>query len=166
MDLGGLRVEERSKGAKNWSPWKARIMLILEEQELWDIVEQTVVLPTDPIALADFKKANVEAKRIILDAVKDHVIPHVSGKANAFQMWESLRKLYQSSNQNRKMVLQEKLRSTKMTKAKSVTSYLTRISQVLDQLAAVGEIVVASELLLEKACPTGKGYGMTSHRRS
>ena len=52
-------------------------MLILEEQELWDIVEKTVVLSTDPIALADFKKANVKAKRIIL---------HVFGKANAFQM--------------------------------------------------------------------------------
>ena len=84
MASGGLRVEDRLKGAENWSSWKARIMLILEEQELWDIVEQTVVLPTDPIASVDFKKANVKAKRIILDAVKDHVIPHVFGKANAF----------------------------------------------------------------------------------
>jgi len=90
-------------------------------------VEQTIVLPTDPIALVDFKKANVKSKRIILDIVKGHVISHVSGKENAYQMWESLRKLYQCSNQNRKMVLQEKLRHTKMTKEELITSYLMRI---------------------------------------
>jgi hypothetical protein len=45
-------------------------------------------------------KNNIKAKRIILDAIKDHVIPHVTGKANAYEMWESLTKLYQSSNEN------------------------------------------------------------------
>jgi hypothetical protein len=33
--------------------------------------------------LEKFKKKNVKAKRIILDAIKDHVIPHVAGKLNA-----------------------------------------------------------------------------------
>lgn len=80
-------------------------------------MEKKIVLPTDPIALVYFKKENVKAKRIILDVVKDHVIPHVSGKENSFQMWESLRKLYQISNLNRKMVLQKNLRSTNMTKS-------------------------------------------------
>jgi hypothetical protein len=39
------------------------------------------------------------------------------------------------------MVLQEKLRATKMTKTDTVTSFLTRFSQILDELAAVGKIV-------------------------
>jgi hypothetical protein len=38
MSVAGLRVEDRLAGAGNWSPWKARIVLILEELELWDIV--------------------------------------------------------------------------------------------------------------------------------
>jgi hypothetical protein len=45
------------------------------------------------------------------------------------------------------MVLQEKLRGTKMTKTDSVTSYLTRFSQIHDELGAVGEIVVPSVLV-------------------
>ena len=54
----GLRVEERLEGATNFSSWKARIVLILQENELWDIVENTtthpVVVPpaTDAEALA------------------------------------------------------------------------------------------------------------------
>jgi hypothetical protein len=41
MLVGGLRVEDRLAGDGNWSPWKARIVLILEEGELWDIDEES-----------------------------------------------------------------------------------------------------------------------------
>ena len=80
----GLRVEDRLDGGGNWTPWKARIVLLLEESELWEIVESAITLPTDPILLSEFKKKNVRAKRIILDSVKDHIIPHVSKKDYAY----------------------------------------------------------------------------------
>jgi hypothetical protein len=34
MLVVGLRVEDRLMGVGNWSPWKARIVLILEELEI------------------------------------------------------------------------------------------------------------------------------------
>jgi hypothetical protein len=105
MSVVGLRVEDRLVGAGNWSPWKARIVLILEELELWDIVQNSIVPPTDAVLLAEFRKRNIKAKRIILDAMKDHIIPLVSGKDFTFQMWQSLCGLYQSHNQNCNMVL-------------------------------------------------------------
>ena len=33
-----LRLEDRLDGAGNFVPWKARLVLILEENELWDEV--------------------------------------------------------------------------------------------------------------------------------
>jgi hypothetical protein len=114
LAVAGLRVEDRLAGASNWSPWKARIVMILDEGELWEIVENPVVPPTDVVLFAEFQRQNKRAKRTILDVVKDYVIPHISGKDYAYQMWQSLCSLYQSPNQNRKMVLQEKLRGTKM----------------------------------------------------
>ena len=89
-----LRVEDRLDGGGNWTPWKARIVLLREEYELWEIVEIVVVVPIDLVSLAEFKKKNIKAKRIILDSVKDHIIPHVAGRNFAFQMWESLSDLY------------------------------------------------------------------------
>jgi len=44
--------------------------------ELWYLVEKVVVLPKDPKDLAYHKKKTVAAKRILLDSVKDHLIPH------------------------------------------------------------------------------------------
>jgi hypothetical protein len=37
------------------------------------------------------------------------------------------------------MVLREKLKSIKMTKAENVVTYLTRLTQVRDELGAMGE---------------------------
>ena len=62
-------------------------------------------------------------------------------------MWDALTNLFQSSNENRKMVLREKLKSIKMAKAEGLIPYLTRFSQVRDELAAVGEVVPDSELV-------------------
>ena len=62
-------------------------------------------------------------------------------------MWDALTSLFQSSNENKKMVLREKLKSIKMAKAEGVTSYLTRISHVRDEIAAVGEVVFGSEIV-------------------
>ena len=147
----GLRVEDRLDGAANFSPWKARISLILEENELWDIVHSTttnhVVVLVDATDKAAFMKRDVKKRRIILDVVKDHVIPHISAKDHAFQMWTTLTNLCQSSNENNKMVLREKLKSVCISKGESMASYLTRITQVRDELAVVGEVIGSPEIV-------------------
>jgi hypothetical protein len=143
MSVSQMRAEDRLDRASNWSPWKTRITFTLEDLELWDIVHAPIVLPpvTAPVLVAEFRKRNNKAKRTICDGVRDHVIPHLTGKDYAFEMWESLCKLYQSPNQNQKMVLQDRLRSIQMLDSESVTSFLGRFTQIRDELAAVGEIV-------------------------
>jgi hypothetical protein len=96
MSISQMHVEDRLVGARNWSPWKARMVFVLEYLELWDIVE--VVVPpipvTAPVLVAEFKRKNNKENRIICDAVIDHIIPHLTGNTCAFEMWESLCKLY------------------------------------------------------------------------
>jgi hypothetical protein len=62
-------------------------------------------------------------------------------------MFVAMMNLFQSSNTNTKMVLREKLRDTKMTKSNTVTSYLTKITQIRDQLVVVGEVITDGELV-------------------
>ena len=52
-----LRLEDRLDGAGNFAPWKARIVLILEENELWDEVvhnmqDNPIQVPTSTNAQA------------------------------------------------------------------------------------------------------------------
>jgi hypothetical protein len=92
MSSSQMCVEDRLAGASNWSPWKARIIFVLEDLELWDIVEAVVHIPPaiTPVLLAEFKKRNNKEKRTICDVVQDHIIPHLTEKAWAFEMWASL----------------------------------------------------------------------------
>jgi hypothetical protein len=94
MANAGLRFEDRLEGASNFNPWRERIALVLEEQGLWKFIEGTPVPPADPAQLAAHLRKKVKARRIIIDGMKDHIIPHLSGKKTAKEMWESLTKLY------------------------------------------------------------------------
>jgi hypothetical protein len=112
MSVSQMHVEDRLAGASNWFPWKVRMVFVLEDLELWDIIE--VVVPripvTAPVLVEKFRRRNNKAKRIICDVVRDHIIPHLTGNTYAFEMWAYLCKLYESSNENRIMVLHDRLR--------------------------------------------------------
>ena len=75
------------------------------------------------------------------------MIPHISAKDHAFEMWKALTNLYQSSNENRKMVLREKLKSVHMGKGEGMVSYLTKITQVRDELEAKGGVIGVPEMV-------------------
>jgi 2-phosphoglycerate kinase len=111
-------------------------------------VSIAVPVPTShPIAVDLHEVKEARAQRIILDVVKDHLIPHLVEKQTAKEMWDALKKLYEAKNENMKMTLKDKLHSTKMVKGESVTSYLTRVARVKDELAAIGEVILDSELV-------------------
>lgn len=63
--------------------------------------QHPIAVPADLVQLAEFNKKNAKAKTLILDGVKDHVIPHVRGKTYAHEMWTALIGVYQSSNENK-----------------------------------------------------------------
>ena len=67
---------------------------MLEENEIWEFVDQPLKPSIDAIALAEHKRKDVKAKRIILDGVKDHVVPHLFRKKTVREMWEALTTLY------------------------------------------------------------------------
>ena len=146
----GLRVEDRLDGHTNYSVWNERMQSIFEEAKVWDIMVHTtqnlVVVPTDATQLAEYNKKNNKGKRLILDGIKDHCIPHARGKSNAHEIWTALSNIYQSTNENQTMVLKEKLKNIKMGNG-SAAGYLTKITNVRDELAAIGEAIPPTELV-------------------
>jgi hypothetical protein len=161
MSASQMQVEDRLAGASNWSPWKARMIFVLEDLELWDIVEAVVssISVTAPVLVAEFRKRNNKAKRTICDAVHNHIILHLMGKACAYEMWASLCKLYESSNENRKMVLHDRLRGIRMFKDESVTSFLGRYTQIRDELGVVREVVNHNSLVRQAMNSFTKQWG-------
>jgi hypothetical protein len=78
--------------------------------------------------LVAHNKREVKAKKMILDAIKDQLIPHISKKKTAKEMFDALVSLYQSENINRKTILRNKLESIVMTKSNTITNYLMKVT--------------------------------------
>jgi hypothetical protein len=115
MASSGLWFEDRLDGLSNYSPWKERIMLVLMENDIWEFSNSIMTQPMDPKDLATHKLKDVKARRIILDEVKDHLMPQLLRKNSYRDMWKAPKSLFQRKNENHKMVLREKLGDTKMT---------------------------------------------------
>lgn len=55
------------------------------------------------------------------------------------EMWDALTKIYQNNYQGRKMVLRDKLHNTRMSKGEGVTFFFTKITQLPDEMATIGQ---------------------------
>jgi hypothetical protein len=67
-------------GVSNYNPWKERIMSVLRENGIWEFVKTQITPPTDPAKLVIHNQKDVKTRCIILDGVKDHLIPRLLGK--------------------------------------------------------------------------------------
>jgi hypothetical protein len=142
-----IRFEDRLDGISNYLQWKVQMSDFLKENKIWNFVSSIVVVPmVDPVALDLHEVKEAKARRIILDGVKDHLIPHLVEKKTSKKMCDTLKNLFEVKNENRKNALKAKLHDTKMGKEESVYSYLTRVSQVKYELVVVGEVISDSDL--------------------
>ena len=69
------KINENIEGDDNFWSWKYRISLVLEENELDSYIGVEVPVPEGDEAKALHEKKLVMAKRIIVDSIKDHLIP-------------------------------------------------------------------------------------------
>ena len=71
-------IEENIGGVDNFRAWKYKISLILEENDLDQYITGEVLGPEGDEAKGTRKNNLDKANRIIVNSVKDHLIPHVS----------------------------------------------------------------------------------------
>jgi hypothetical protein len=110
------KIFDKLEGVENFHAWKYIIGLILEENDLAKFIKENVPEPKENAAKEKYKKDMIKAKRIIVDSIKDHLIPQVSSKNTPKYMFDDLTKMYEGNNINRKMKLRIQLKNTKIQK--------------------------------------------------
>jgi len=104
-----LRLEDRLEGANNFISWKTMILFILEEDEIKNHVKKVIAEPEGEEEKSNYRKNEGKAKRIPIDSVKDHLIPHISELDTAKKMYDALVGLFESNNTSRKLSLRHQL---------------------------------------------------------
>ena len=90
----------------------------------------------------------ITAQRIIADSIKDHLIPQVSSKKTPKEMFDALSRMFEGRNINRKMNLRAQLKSTKMSHGETIQDYFTKVSQIKEQLEAIGDKLDEDEMVM------------------
>ena len=83
-----MKSENKLEGASNFIAWKTRIDLILAKNKVLDIVKGKIVEPQfeegkekepqNVAVMEKFKDGDINAMSIIVDSIKDHLIPCIS----------------------------------------------------------------------------------------
>jgi hypothetical protein len=141
------KLVEKLEGIDKFRAWKYRIGMILAENDLARFIKEEVSEPEDTVEKAKHQKDSIRAQRIIVDSIKDHLIPYVSSKKIPKEMFDSLSKLYKGKNINRKMNLRSQLKNTKMQKGEMIQEYFSRISEIKVQLKAIGDTIDEDEFV-------------------
>lgn len=122
MTTFNLKYKDRLEDPSNFIQLTCQVQMLLEGHDPWDFVENKVVDPTNLVLLAKHKKKMAKTKGVILNSLKDHSIPRIAGKTTGKEMFDTLVILYQNEK-NRKMLLQNNLKATRMSKTDSVATY-------------------------------------------
>jgi hypothetical protein len=152
-----MKYDNKLDGASNFRAWKTRISLILAKNKVLDIVKGNIMKPEfeegkekepqNVAAMEKFKYVDINSMSIIVDYIKDHLIPYISHLDSSKNMYDSLTNLFLVRNIGQVMSLKNELCDMKMNDDDNITSYFVRISQLRDQIQAIEEITSEKELV-------------------
>jgi hypothetical protein len=84
-------VEDRLDGESNFSPWKSKLLVTLEEYDLLDVTIKTLPTTTSDIEKKIRKEEDVKARKIIIYSVRYHLLPRIANLKTTYDMYEALK---------------------------------------------------------------------------
>jgi hypothetical protein len=132
-----MKFKNKLDGASNLIAWKTRVDLILAKNKVLDIVKGNTVKPEftegeekepqNVAAMEKFKDIDINAMSIIVDSIKDHLIPYISHIDSSKKMYDALTNIFSVRNIGQVMSLKNELCDMKMNDDDNITSYFVRI---------------------------------------
>jgi hypothetical protein len=99
-----MKSENKLDGSSNFIAWKKRIDLILAKNKVLDIVKGKIVKPEfkegeekepkNVAAMEKFKDFDINSMSIIVDSIKDHLIPYIAHLDSSKKMYNALTNLF------------------------------------------------------------------------
>ena len=94
------QIEYKLGGDEKFRAWKYKISLILEKNHLDQYIRKEVPEPEGDEDKAIHKKNMVKPKKVIVDSIQDHLIPHVSSLKTPKEVFNALIKIFKGKNIN------------------------------------------------------------------
>ena len=146
--VNGIKVEDRLEGDSNYTAWKLRMKVTLKDNDLKQFIEKSDQPPKENDELNKWEKDNARAMKLIVDGVKDHLLPIIFELDTAYEMLQTLEEMFEVNNTTRILNLKDSLSNIKMNKGEIVASYFIRITELRNQLSKNGHFYDEKELTM------------------
>jgi hypothetical protein len=120
----------------------------LEEDDLLSVVQKTLPETTTDEEKEEWKEDVIKARKLIIYSVRDNLLPHIYNLKTTYEMYYALNNIFESTNTLRALTLKSPLQHIKMKKADTIATFFMKISEIRDQLGAIGETISDKELVL------------------
>jgi hypothetical protein len=112
------------------------------------LIEGTLPETTIDEEKAEWKKNDVKSRKIIIYSVRHHILPCICTLNKSYLMYDVLKKMFERNNTNKALTLKHQLQNLKMMKDDTITTFFMKISEIRDQLGAIGETITHKELVM------------------
>ena len=156
-----MRIQKLN--SSNWQSWKFKMQMVLEEKDLWDIVDGSEGQPEPEGDLEDlsrqslvayqkqvqqWEKKDRKARATIILGVEDSQLGHVKGAETAGDTWEKLCAVYENRGLANRLFLRRKFFTATWEHGESMLQVVNRIKEMAEQLAAIGAPVSEEDTVM------------------
>lgn len=135
--MADFKVTIAKLNNSNYQVWKYKLELLLMKEGLWDVVKLN--RPKDPDDVWFSKDGKARATIGLL--VEDNQLGHIKKCSTAKEMWNTLQGYHQKSTLSNKVSLLKRLCSLKLSEGDDIEEHINSMSNLIDQLSALGEIL-------------------------
>ncbi|KAM1053527.1 hypothetical protein ACFX2C_000999 [Malus domestica] len=164
---GSSEVRTPIFSGDNYEFWRIKMVMIFKSLGLWNLVEKGITTldskkkkkkversSKDEVdeEMTDVFMKDAKALGIIQNAVFDQIFPRISNANSTKIAWHMLYGEYHSGDQVRSVKLQnlrQEFEYARMRDDESLSSYLTRLNELINQMKTFGESL-SNERLVQK----------------
>lgn len=111
------------------------------KDKVLELVQGKVKEPKNDVGKEKYKQNDIIAMNLIMDGVKDNLILYISTLGTSTKMYNALSKLFTIKNIGQVASIKNELRTVKMAKYDTMSSYFVRTAHIRDELRVGDEIV-------------------------
>lgn len=95
-----------------------------------------------------YRKGEIKAKMIIRDSIHKHLVAYISEMGTSKEMYDKLVSMFRASNANQMLFFKSQLKNIKKGKEESIQSYFMRLTEIMNNILAIGEEIADREMVL------------------
>jgi hypothetical protein len=141
----------------NFHAWKFKMRMVLEDKDLWDIVDGSEERPAGDAGKLWDKRARKALATIAL-SLKDSELVHVRQCKDPKEAWMKLSEVYETKGLANRLFLRRKFFTAQFLDGDSMQSHINKVNTMAEQLEAIGAPVSSDDIAMTLLCSLPESY--------